>query len=166
MLEPGLLYFAYGSNMDRDSLSGVLGFEVRHGHPARADGWRFAFNIGGEFDGDAVVASLMPAKDGCAYGVVFSLPKKALSALDEFERVPEHYRRETLWVQPEGRRGRQAVLVYLAQPAWVVEEGIPDPDYLQTLLRGASAHDLPAIYIEWVRALASGEETSSYTGGG
>ena len=49
---------------------------------------------------------------------------------------------------------------------WIVEEGIPDPDYLETLLRGASAHGLPASYIDWVRALACGDATGAYTPGG
>jgi gamma-glutamylcyclotransferase (GGCT)/AIG2-like uncharacterized protein YtfP len=156
MLEPGLLYFAYGCNMDREFLSEVLSFELRPGYVARADGWRLAFNKGGEGEGDSVCVNLMPADDCCVYGVIFSVPNKSLPALDEFEGVPEHYRRETLWVQPEGRHGRQAALAYVAQPEWVVEEGVLDPDYLQTLLRGAADHGLPDIYIDWVADLARG----------
>ncbi|MEE8551402.1 MAG: gamma-glutamylcyclotransferase, partial [Gemmatimonadota bacterium] len=61
-----------------------------------------------------------------------------------------HYRRTTLWVEPLGRQARQAALVYLGQPKWTVEEGRPEPGYLQLLVRGATYHGLPADYVEWL----------------
>ena len=145
MLSPGLLYFAYGCNMDPATLADVIGTELEPGGPALVDGWRLAFNHLDE--GDRVVASLVEASGCISYGAVYRLPREALSALDEFEEVPERYRHETLWVEPLGRRARQAALAYIGQPNWTVEEREPDPEYLELLIRGANAHGLPEALI-------------------
>jgi gamma-glutamylcyclotransferase (GGCT)/AIG2-like uncharacterized protein YtfP len=157
MLRPGLLYFAYGCNMDPEFMADLLGFPLERGWPARADGWRLAFNKGGEEeDGHLVVANLVPDESCHTLGVVYRLPQDVLPALDAFEDVPEHYRRETLWVEPLGRRAVQAAVAYLAQPRWIVEQGQPDKEYLNLLFRGARIHGLPLEYLNWVHATAFG----------
>ncbi|UCC73222.1 MAG: gamma-glutamylcyclotransferase [Gemmatimonadota bacterium] len=166
MSRPGLLYFAYGCNMDPEFLARVVGLTLERGWAARLDGWRLAFNKGGEGDeGDSVVANLVPDARCCAYGVVYRLPTDALAVLDAFERVPEHYRRDALWVEPCGRYARQAALAYLAQPSWITEEGTPDPEYLEVLLRGSARHGHPAAYVNWIRSLARGQAREPYRAG-
>ncbi len=161
-LQPGLLYFAYGCNMDAAVLAEVVGLELAPGWPARLEGWRLAFNLTDTETGGRVVASLA-AEAGCrTYGVVYRLPRAALAALDAFEEVPERYRRETFWVQPLGRRARQAALVYLGQPRWTVAEREPEREYLDTVLRGAREHGLPDEYVAWIRARATGEARGCY----
>jgi cation transport regulator ChaC len=165
MLKPGLLYFAYGCNMDLAFLEGVIGTELPPAWPARLIGWRLAFNKGREGEGeggDGVVANLVEDEDCLAYGVVYRLPREALEALDAFEKAPEHYRRETVWVEPLGRRASQAALTYIAQPEWTVPAGRPARAYLDVLLRGAALHGLPEPYIDWVRALAEGSISEVY----
>ncbi|UCC82564.1 MAG: gamma-glutamylcyclotransferase [Gemmatimonadota bacterium] len=157
MLRPGLLYFAYGCNMDPEFMAELLRIPLGRGWPARVDGWRLAFNKAGEEeDGRLVVANLVQ-DDGChTLGVVYRLPQEALTSLDAFEEVPLHYRRANLWVEPLGRRARQAAVAYVAQPRWVVEQGQPDKEYLNLLLRGARIHGLPFEYLNWVHAMAFG----------
>ncbi len=157
LLRPGLLYFAYGCNMDPGFLAEVIGLPLAGGWPARADGWRLAFNKGGEGDdGRSVVANLVPDKRSRAFGVVYRLPQEALSALDAFEEVPVHYRREVLWVEPLSWHARQAAVAYLGQHDWFVEEGRPEEAYLNLLFRGARIHRLPLEYLNWVHATAFG----------
>jgi cation transport regulator ChaC len=157
MLKPGFLYFAYGCNMDDTFLASVLGTELPPGWSARLDGWRLAFNKGREGEGgDKVVANLVEDEDCQVYGVVYRIPRVAVKALDVFEQAPEHYRRETVWVEPQGRRARQAALTYIAQPEWTVPDAKPARAYLAVLLRGATLHRLPEAYIDWVRAVADG----------
>ncbi len=156
MLRPGLLYFAYGCNMDPEFLVEILGTPLARGWPARADGWRLAFNLADQAAGFGIVANLVEADGCCVHGVVYRLPHDALSALDAFEGVPEHYRRSTIWVEPLGRQARQAALVYLGQPRYAVAEGEPRPGYLELLLRGAETQGLPADYVSWLRAAAAG----------
>jgi cation transport regulator ChaC len=166
MLQPGLLYFAYGCNMDPDFLAGLLGAELAPGWPARLNDWRLSFNKGGEGeDGDEVTANLVESEGCRTLGVVYRLPREHLARLDEFEAVPEHYRREMLWVEPLGRRARQAALVYVAQPTWLVEERAPAESYLERLIRGAAMHRLPPPYREWLQALGYGEAGDCYRGG-
>ncbi len=165
MLQPGLLYFAYGCNMDPDFLADLLGAELQPGWPARLDDWRLAFNKGGEGeDGDEVTANLVENEGCCTLGVVYRLPRERLAGLDEFEAVPEHYRREMLWVEPLGRCARQAALVYFAQPAWIVAERLPAQSYFGHLIRGAAFHRLPPSYLEWLQALAGGRVGDCYRG--
>lgn len=165
MLKPGLLYFAYGCNMDPAFLAEVVGVGLPPGWPARVFGWRLAFNKGGEGEvGGGVVANLVQEGRCCTYGVVYRLPRRALEVLDEFERAPEHYRREVLWVEPVGRRARQAAVAYIGRPEWIVEEGVPDPRYLGLLVRGAMVHGLPEAYVAWLRLLASGSAHDCYQG--
>jgi cation transport regulator ChaC len=162
MLRPGLLYFAYGCNMDAGFLAGVLGGPLAEGWPARLDGWRLAFNLAEAEGRPAVVANLVEDERCCTFGVVYRLPREALAPLDAFEDVPEHYRRTTLWVELCGRRARQAALVYLGQPVWIVEEGCPDPRYLELIIRGAQQHELPSDYVDWIRLKAADEAEDCY----
>lgn len=156
-LAPGLLFFAYGCHMDRATLGSALGREPGAAHVGWLDGWRLVFNKGGEGESAAEVVANLMEQPGCAtYGVVYRVSREALRALDEFEGVPEHYRRATLWAQPRGRRARQAVLVYLARDRWIVPVASPPPQYLARLLTGAERHGLPDAYRDWLRALAGG----------
>lgn len=162
MLKPGLLYFAYGCNMDADLLAGVVGAPLAEGWPARLNGWRLAFNLAEAEGKPAVVANLVRDEPCVTYGVVYRLPRETLASLDAFEGVPDHYRRATLWVEPCGRRARQAALVYLGQPAWVVEEGRPDSRYLELIVGGARQHQLPSDYVDWIRLKAADEAKHCY----
>jgi cation transport regulator ChaC len=153
-LKTGLLYFAYGCNMDPDFLRGVLDMSVAPGAAARVDGWRLAFNKGGEGgEGKSVTANLVQDTQSHTFGVVYRIPHDSLVSLDAFEDVPEHYRRHTLWIEPLGRYARQAALAYIAQPRWMVKPGTPDPAYLARMLRGAELHGLPASYVAELRSL-------------
>lgn len=143
--------------MDPEFLVEILGTPLVRGWPARAEGWRLAFNLADQAAGFGIVANLVEADGCCVHGVVYRLPHDALPALDAFEGVPEHYRRSTIWVEPLGRHARQAALVYLGQPRHAVPEGRPRAGYLELLLRGAAAHGLPLAYVSWLRAAAAGQ---------
>lgn len=161
MLEVGTLFFAYGCHMDPDLLAEVTGIERRTGQPARTTGWRLAFNVGE--GGAAPVASLVEDPDCATCGVVYRLPQSALVPLDDYEGVPEVYRRTWLWVEPLGRPARQAALVYLAVPDALVPESRPASAYLERLVRGAELHGLPADYIHWLRRRAAGSGERCYS---
>ncbi len=162
MVRVGTLYFAYGCNMDARALSGVVGCPLEPGRAARARDWRLAFNVSD--DGRERVAGLVQQEGCVTYGVVYRLPHDALGALDAFEGAPDHYRRATLWVEPVGRRARQAALAYLPQPAHSGDPGRPAPGYLERLIRGGVRGGLPAPYLEWVRNIARDAKGDCYRG--
>ena len=166
-LQPGLLYFAYGCNMDADVLSRVVGVQVTQGWPACAGGWRLAFDKGGEGETGSTVTATIVGAEGCrVYGVVYRLARAVLRSLDAFEGAPEHYERQRIWVAPVGRRAAQAAVTYVARSEWIVESGRPDPDYVRSVLRGARAHGLPGEYVKWLDALARGDARDCYRRGG
>lgn len=160
MVEVGTLYFAYGCNMDPDQLADVTGLRIRAGYPARLPGWRVGFTVGGEHG--STFATLLPAPGCVSYGVVYRLPWTAMAPLDRFEGVPEHYRRETVWVEPLGRPARQAAITYLAASQEASVDGRPGPGYIRRILRGARTHSLPAAYVRWIRNLAEGRTAECY----
>lgn len=163
-LKVGQLFFAYGCFLDPQHLAQVVGMPLASGWAARLAGWRLAFNISDE-DG-ALVASIVEAQGCCVYGVVYRLPRDALAALDKYEGVPDWYRRETCWVEPLGRAARQSVLVYVGQEGSTVEEGNPEPAYLELLTTGAEIHGLPGEYVEWLRSHSQGRTQGCYSDGG
>lgn len=155
--------------MDADVLGRVVGTRVAQGWPAYAAGWRLAFckggegGEGGEADiGSSVTATIMREENCRVYGVVYRLGLQALKPLDAFEGVPEHYERERIWVEPRGRRAKQAALTYVARPEWLVESGRPESAYVEAILRGARAHGLPNDYVVWLEALAHGRAQPCY----
>lgn len=159
-LQPGTLYFAYACNMDREHLSRVLERPVAPGYAARLAGHRLAFDVLDE-EGSRF-ATIAAAEDGVVYGVVFRLPSTALRHLDAYEEAPDLYRRVALWAEPIGRRARQAVQVYIARDRRRSEEGAPDAEYLERVIRGADQHGLPGDYVDWIRARAVGEGSPVY----
>lgn len=164
MLQPGLLYFAYGCNMSSGRLAEVLGFSVPPGVGAGLTGWRLDFSKGGEGrKGGSVTATILPDPGCRVYGVVYRIPREALRPLDEFEAAPEHYRQGRIWVEPLGRRAAQAAVTYIAQPRWIVEPGRPDRAYLRLVLEGARQHALPDRYIDWLRDRAAGRAGHCYS---
>ncbi len=153
-LKVGQLFFAYGCFLDPKHLARVVDMPLAPGWAARLAGWRLAFNISD--DDGALVANIVEAQGCYVYGVVYRLPRDALAALDEYEGVPDWYRRETCWVEPLGRVARQAALVYVGQESSTVEEGNPEPGYLELLTTGAELHELPGKYVEWLRSQSTG----------
>jgi hypothetical protein len=90
------------------------------------------------------------------------MPFESLVTLDEFEGVPEHYRRSTVWVEPVGRQARQAAAVYLGQPKRIVADGQPSQDYLDRVAGGARAHGLPRAYVDWLTRAAVLDATGGH----
>ena len=74
--------------------------------------------------------------------------------LDRFEGAPQHYRRIEVMVQ-DGEGEPIAAQAFIATK---VEKGLrPAPHYLKTILDGAAEHNLPADYVESIKAVAASE---------
>lgn len=140
-------YFAYASNMYRQQVKQRAG-EPKQEKIARLDGYELNFDKIAR--GGTGTANLVIAPDKVVWGVLYRLTEQQLKALDRFEGVPEHYRRSEVNVT-DGEGKKVAAQVYLARK---VRKGLkPDRQYLQRITQGAEEHNLPADYIQQLRAI-------------
>lgn len=87
-----MLYFAYGSNMNVESMM-LRCPSARPMGPAVAPGFRLVFRQ---------VADIVPAVDSCVYGALWSITKRCEDALDRYEGVAvEFYRKDSINVSDD-----------------------------------------------------------------
>lgn len=141
-------YFAYGSNLNRAQMKSRAG-QILDERLARLENYELLFNK--KARGGSATENIRPAQGKTVHGVLYKVPDSALRNLDRYEGVPEHYRRiEVRAVDAAGNT--VAAQAYIATK---VENGLrPAAHYLQTILDGASQHNLPAEYIESIKAAA------------
>jgi len=144
-----LLTFGYGSNMCFGRMHlrvESLAFVAVGVLPA----FRFVLNKLSK-DGSAK-GNITPAHGARVFGVVYSLDDADLEALNRSEGLGDGYiLRDNLDVQNlDGDRWDQPVLVYVADPRYVVEDVWPYGWYKRHILDGARHHGLPAEYVDWV----------------
>jgi gamma-glutamylcyclotransferase (GGCT)/AIG2-like uncharacterized protein YtfP len=161
-----MLYFAYGSNLDPDQMHQrcpehrVVGTAVLHDH-------KLVFPLYSE-DWGGGVASLQLSHGNDVWGVTYELGEESLRLLDECEGFhgpgDSHnlYEREQIWVElvhPEDGSvpRRMRAWTYLAHTA---NPSLPSRRYLDTILRGASAHGLPDDYVAALVRLAVQDEST------
>jgi cation transport regulator ChaC len=146
MAAPTVWYFAYGSNMSRATMQQRAG-HILDAQPGRLENYSLVFNK--KVRGGSAEANVQPTKGQTVFGVLYKISETSLRTLDRATGVPEHYRRIELNVTDLHGRLIPAQ-VYIAAK---VEKGLrPAPHYLQTLIRGAGEHGLPAEYIADIKA--------------
>jgi gamma-glutamylcyclotransferase len=141
-------YFAYASNMNRTQMRSRAG-DIAEDRPARLMNYELVFNK--KVRGGTAAANIRPAPGGVVYGVLYKISESSYRNLDRFEGAPVHYRR----IQIEVLDAKSRAVSAEAYIATKVEKGLhPAPHYLKTILDGAAEHNLPADYIEKIRASA------------
>lgn len=153
-----VFYFAYGSNMQPETLAGRRGVRPRASAPARVAGWRLVFDKPPLVPMRQSFANLVPDAGATAYGVLYELGEEDYAQVELTEAVPfGNYRRVeveavTLGARPATRR------------AWTLASDRRDPArrpstrYLRLVIEGAEAHGLPAEWIARLRAEPAVEE--------
>lgn len=130
-----LLYFAYGSNMDR----ALMRTHCRTAFPlglATLDRHRFIIAACG-------YASVQPRAGSAVHGVLWRLTPRDVDALDRYESVATGlYGRELRTVRVRGSRVK--ALIYVARACQV---GRPQPGYLELVLAAAEGWQLPRRYV-------------------
>jgi gamma-glutamylcyclotransferase len=144
-------YFAYGTNMSRAQMRARAG-EILEEGPGRLENYELLFNK--KVRGGTATANIHPAPGRAVEGVLYKINESAFRNLDRFEGAPQHYRRIEVNVL-EGTGQACAAQVYIATK---VEKGLrPAAHYLKTILDGAVEHNLPADYVERIKAAAQAE---------
>jgi cation transport regulator ChaC len=141
-----MLYFAYGINMDIESLSsrGVTFEKVING---KARDYRLVFDKPAA-DGTGR-ANLQADRGSVVEGVVWEVPDADLERIAVYEGADQgHYRGMEVTVQTP--RGELTCLAYRAAK---FRNGLkPSPDHLAAIVRGAETHGLSPEYITYLKS--------------
>lgn len=141
-----MLYFAYGANMDEETLA-ERGVEFKPVCSGKVRHMRLVFSKPAE-DGTGR-ADLQNARGNVVEGVVYDVAESSLANLDVYQGVDRgHYRRQTVTVQTF--KGELECVAYRAAK---FRTGLkPSVAYLQSLIRGAEKHRLSPDYITFLRS--------------
>lgn len=139
-------YFAYGANMDIETLK-ERNVEFKTVTVGKVRDMRLVFHVpGGDTTGKA---DLMDDKRSHVHGVVYNVPEKSLDGLDVYEAVERgRYRRQEILVQTS--KGELRCVAYRGAK---FRNGLkPSTDYLTRLIRGAQHHGLPDHYLRFLQS--------------
>jgi gamma-glutamylcyclotransferase (GGCT)/AIG2-like uncharacterized protein YtfP len=144
-----MLYFAYGSFLDLDTLrkhcpSAIVikravlpNFEVQFNYLSN--------------DYHAGVTGVEVAPGQIARGVLYEITPQEMAHLDTIEDVPQgYYYRQTVAVVDEKGKLHQAQVYRTAHPSGPYK---PHPAYVELMLKGARAHRLDPDYIRSLEQL-------------
>jgi cation transport regulator ChaC len=141
-----MLYFAYGINMDIESLGsrGVTFEKVING---KARDYRLVFDKPAA-DGSGR-ANLQDDRGSVVEGVIWEVPDADLERIAVYEGAEQgHYRGMEITVQTA--RGELTCLAYRAAK---FRTGLkPAPEYLAAMVRGAQTHSLSPQYITYLKS--------------
>jgi cation transport regulator ChaC len=158
-------YFAYGSNMQDDTLCRRRGIAYRRALPARATGWRVVFDKPLLLPVPYAVANLVPDAEASALGVAFEISEDDLAhvELTEGVRIGHYHRVEVGLIALDPSAGASLAAYSLSSdrrdPALR-----PSTRYMALVIAGAEQHGLPAAYVEYLRNLPAHEETADVAG--
>ncbi|MDP6892329.1 MAG: gamma-glutamylcyclotransferase family protein [Verrucomicrobiota bacterium] len=135
MPDGNLIYFAYGSNMCPEQMTERCPGGQAIG-PAALHNWQFLINI-------RTYATIEAKLQSTTHGVLWTLTKKHIANLDEYEAVEEEmYYKKKLKVF---RKGKPIEALVYIDP--ICEKGLPDKIYIKNILNGAKFFNLPKDYI-------------------
>jgi gamma-glutamylcyclotransferase len=142
-------HFAFASNMNRAQMHSRAG-EILEERPGQLENYELVFNK--KVRGGTAGANIRPAPGKAVLGVLYKINESAFRNLDRYEGAPQHYRR----IEVEVRDANGQTVAAQAFIATKVEKGLrPAPHYLKTILDGAAEHQLPADYVERIKAAAA-----------
>jgi cation transport regulator ChaC len=149
-------YFAYGSNFAHGSNMCIDRKTVRTGdiraslRCCRLPGYRLAFNKLAD-SRDRTFANIVLDPTGTVWGVAYRCNEEAMTKLDRCEGVRDgHYRQMHVGVVTDDGEALRAVAYIADDEKHLSGMLLPRKDYLDMVLRGARAHDLPEEYIRFI----------------
>ena len=137
-------YFAYGSNLELRRFRRRCPGAVVVGR-ARLPEHQLAFTRYSRNQRGGV-ADIVPQPGAEVWGALYEVDEACLAALDEYEGVPQAYRRETVRVIDDDGVEREAV-AYVANRTG---QFAPSRAYLEIIARGARDHGLPEEYVRTI----------------
>ena len=155
-----LWYFAYGSNMQTATFCGRRGIDLRRAFAARAAGWRLVLDKPPLIPVGEAFANIVAAPEAEVFGVVYEVTAEELAHVELTEGVLiDNYRRVEIRVQTLGAAPEELAACTLVSdqhdPALR-----PSARYMACLIAGAEEHGLPAAWIDFLRSVPAGPETT------
>jgi len=139
-------YFAYGANMDVETLK-ERNVGVKPVATGKVRDVRLVFHVpGGDNTG---MADLMDDRRSHVHGVVYDVPESSLAGLHVYDNIERgRYRRQQMTVHTA--QGELSCVVYRGAK---FRSGLkPSADYLNRLIRGAKHHGLPEHYLTFLES--------------
>jgi hypothetical protein len=153
-------YFAYGSNMNSGTFRGRRGIEYARAIPTRAPGWRLVLDKSSVFPLGETFANIVPDPPTETLGVAFEIDESELVQIDWSEAVPlGSYQRieiEVAALTPMDDGPSSAFTLTSDKRA---ARPSPSLRYMQLVIAGAIDDDLPAEWVEMLRAVPAYPET-------
>ena len=143
-----MLYFAYGSNMERVwfkrlcpggkfvSAAKLKDYDITFAHSSTMWG-------GG-------AADLKPSPGRVVEGVLWEIKEQDLKSLDQYEGVPVDYIRKTVTVERKDGKSCEAFAYFVARPGGYRS---PSKRYVRLLVQGAEEHGLSDEYVMRLEAI-------------
>jgi gamma-glutamylcyclotransferase len=153
-------YFAYGSNMQRATLSGRRGIAPTRAVPVRVPGWRVVFDKPSLLGLPEAYANLVADAAAHAFGVAFAISDDELAHVELTEGVAiGNYRRVEVAVEPLDVVPDPPARAYSLSSDQRDPTRRPSTRYLGVVLDGAREHGLPAHWLEWLASLDAAAES-------
>lgn len=145
-MENTFLYFAYGSNLNKALMEFRVNDTVTVLEPAILYGYGLAFH---QLNADGSArANLVISESENVHGVLYQVHHQHFELLQQTE--PQYQLQE---FELEGRTGLHQAYAFICVDE--TEELSPESEYLNTLLEGATQHQLPENYIAYIKHKAN-----------
>lgn len=128
-----MLYFAYGSNLDRERMK-ERKCDFSSAKSAHLKDWKLVFNKRSAKIPAMGFGNVIPAKGEIVEGILYEMDDSMIKSLDKYEGYPKHYNREKIIVSVEGKEVEADI--YIATPEWTDENVKPTQDYIDHFLAG------------------------------
>ena len=137
-----MLYFAYGSNMERFWFKKRCP-RAKFVSAAKLRDHDLTFDRSSTVWGGGT-ADLKPTPGAVVEGVLWEIGEQDLKDLDQYEGVPKEYIRKTVPVEGKDGKTLQAAVYVVAQPGGYRP---PSKKYIRLLIQGAEEHGLSDEYV-------------------
>jgi len=153
------LYFAYGSNMDKEDLDrwceekNYPKITPKSRTPAKLVGYRLAFNYSSSLR-KCGAANIMEVENGEVYGLLIEIDNDELQLIREKEGCPKYYQEIRIFVDSlAGQRMVEAITYKVAKNKESNCHKPPSKYYLHLIISNAIKHQFPSFYIEALKRI-------------
>lgn len=144
-------YFGYGSNMSPQIMAATCGGWRVLGI-ARLDGYRLAFTRKSLRWGHGVADVVVSTGDH-VWGILYTINDECLAALDVKEGVGIAYDRHDIQVTLADGTTQHAMTYMVINK--LQDELAPSRAYMDAIIDGATAYELPTDYVQWLQSIKS-----------